>query len=411
MPNGADLLLGPVAAADRRGVRRRRQPGGPEPAGAVRHAARWTAPTRSTRGRETWREQPRPARTGRWYPGQVELADGRIVDPVGLRRGRAPGARTSSWRSSRPRPERGGVGTIEPTTRRATATPASTRTCSRCPTGACWSLGGPDRGDVRACSTRRGWTRCARQRVDELPAARPTGPRRRQRGRCWPRGASRHVARDAARRLHGQRRRRIDRRRRTQTLEPAQGWPGSTAPGIPTHRGRALLRQRRPAARRLAGGGRRRRRASADDGTDGRTTPAATRSSSRSSCCGPGVDTAWTLGPPQQKWRSYHSTARAAARRPRAVGRRRLLDSATQARPRVGGPMDVRRDLLAAVPVRRRPARAAPLIEDAPVARARTARRSASGVARRQAARGARGAGRDDARRGHEPAAASCSRR
>ena len=71
----------------------------------------------------------------------------------------------------------------------------------------------------------------------------------------------------------------------------------------------------------------------------------------------PGVDSAWRLGPAQRKWRSYHSTAVLLPGRPRALGRRRLLEHAGPAGPdgqagrgdgRPGG------DLLAAVPVRRR---------------------------------------------------------
>ena len=82
----------------------------------------------------------------------------------------------------------------------------------------------------------------------------------------------------------------------------------------------------------------------------------------------PGIDTAWTLGPPQRKWRAYHSTAL-------LLPDGRVLSAGddywhlgTQARPQGGSPMDVGEiysppylfdgDQLAP----------RPLIEDAPVA-------------------------------------------
>ena len=91
----------------------------------------------------TWREQPRP-RHGRWYPSQVELADGRIAilagyDEVGN------GAKNLELEVFTPAAERGGVGTM-------TYHPAGNRDTGFYPhlftlrDGRVF-LGGPDRGD------------------------------------------------------------------------------------------------------------------------------------------------------------------------------------------------------------------------------------------------------------------------
>ena len=92
----------------------------------------------------TWREQPRP-RHGRWYPSQVELADGRIAILAGYDEVGNGTPRTSSWRSSRPRPSAAASG-------RMTYHPAGNRDTGFYPhlftlrDGRVF-LGGPDRGD------------------------------------------------------------------------------------------------------------------------------------------------------------------------------------------------------------------------------------------------------------------------
>ena len=124
----------------------------------------------------TWREQPRP-RHGRWYPSQVELADGRIAILAGFDEA-GSGNKNIEMEVFTPAAERGGRRARSTTTRRATATRRSTRTCSRCKDGRVL-LGGPDRARLRAarpggagrrsCPAARG--RASRRRTSTASAA------------------------------------------------------------------------------------------------------------------------------------------------------------------------------------------------------------------------------------------------
>ena len=169
-------------------------------------------------------------------------------------------------------------------------------------------LGGPDTGDsglldparARPLIAGSAWTSFARTNAYRVGGN----------AILWPQGAPGDTPRDAARRLHVHVPRAATRSptpRPSTPPTPAAGWTLNGA-GIPAHERRPLLRQRRPAARRLAGRGRR-RRGPARRRHRRRTTPAATSGSSRSSCCGPARTTRGGSGPPQRKWRAYHSTA------------------------------------------------------------------------------------------------------
>ena len=124
-----------------------------------------------------WTEQPRP-RHGRWYPSQVELADGRIAilagyDEVGQ------GNKNIELEVFTPAAERGGVGTLDyyPAGNRDTAFYPHLFTLKD---GRVF-LGGPDKGDSGILDPAELEDNAAdRQCMDELPAHEPV-PRRRQR--------------------------------------------------------------------------------------------------------------------------------------------------------------------------------------------------------------------------------------
>ena len=304
---------------------------------------------------ETWREQPRP-RHGRWYPSQVELADGRIAilagyDEVGL------GAKNLELEVFTPAAERGGVGTM-------TYHPAGNRDTGFYPhlftlrDGRVF-LGGPVRGDsglldpagLNSLLPGSAWTNFTRTTEDRVGGN----------AILWPQG----VPGDMRVTLLGG-----YRYLRTATRSPTPR--PSRAAGCSTARASLACRSVAPTATSSSSRTARWSRSAAAPAsaatTPTSTTPAATSASSRSSCCDPGSTRRGRSG------RRSASGARITRPRcccPTAGSCRRATTtgtSATQARPQGGSPMDVGEiysppylfdgDQLAP----------RPLIEDAPVA-------------------------------------------
>ena len=109
---GAAVLLRPVAARRRPAVRGRREPrlpGRPRRDHAGLARARPRVHVRSLEPH--WREQPRP-RHGRWYPSQVQLPDGRIAILAGFDE-HGQGGKNIEMEVFTPAAQRGGVGTHE----------------------------------------------------------------------------------------------------------------------------------------------------------------------------------------------------------------------------------------------------------------------------------------------------------
>jgi hypothetical protein len=276
---------------------------------------------------ETWREQPRP-RHGRWYPSQVELADGRIAilagyDEVGL------GDKNLELEVFTPAAERGGLGTM-------TYHPAGNRDTAFYPhlftlrDGRVF-LGGPDRADsglldpagLDSLLPGSAWTSFAPTHEYRVGGN----------AILWPQGAPGDMRVTL---LGGYRYQDSNAVADTETFD--DGWVRNGA-GIPAMRvGRSYGNVvQLPDGTLLAVGGGAGQR---DDGTDVNYTGGDERLK-QVELLRPGIDTAWTLGPPQRKWRAYHSTAL-------LLPDGRVLSAGddywhlgTQARPEGGEPMDV----------------------------------------------------------------------
>ena len=255
----------------------------------------------------------------------------------------------------------------------------STRTCSRCATAA--SSSAAPTAATPACSTRRRSTRWSRAAPGRASAARTTTASAATRS-CGRR------ARPATMRVtllggytytppgrrRGRRHRDLRRRARLDAQRRRH----------PAHERRPLLRQRRPAPRRRAGGDRRRRRPARR--RHRRQLHRRRRAAQAGRAAAPRGRRGLDARPAAAQVARLPLDRAAAAGRPRSCRRATTTGtSATQARPQ-GGESDGRgRDLLAAVPVRRRPARAAAADRGRAGRGARTARRSASASAMRRA--------------------------
>ncbi len=303
---------------------------------------------------ETWREQPRP-RHGRWYPSQVELADGRIAilagyDEVGL------GAKNLELEVFTPAAERGGVGTM-------TYHPAGNRDTGFYPhlftlrDGRVF-LGGPVRGDsglldpagLNSLLPGSAWTNFTRTTEDRVGGN----------AILWPQGVPGDMRVTL---LGGYRYQDGNAVADTETFEGGWVLNGAGIPRMQVGRSYGNVVQLPDSSLVAIGGGAGQR----GDDTDVNYTGGDERLK-QVELLRPGIDTAWTLGPPQRKWRAYHSTAL-------LLPDGRVLSAGddywhlgTQARPQGGSPMDVGEiysppylfdgDQLAP----------RPLIEDAPVA-------------------------------------------
>jgi hypothetical protein len=249
----------------------------------------------------TWQEQPRP-RHGRWYPSQVELADGRIAilagfDEVGQ------GNKNIELEVFTPAAERGGIGTLDyyPAGNRDTAFYPHLFTLKD---GRVF-LGGPDKADsglldpagLNGLVPGGAWasfTPTNQYRVGGnailWPQGAPGDTRVTLLGGYTYDGAGGVAVKD------------------TETFDteaPAAGWTVNSS-GIPAmNSGRSYGNVvQLPNGELVAVGGGAGKAGSADvnfTGGDQRLKQV--------ELLRPGIDDAWRLGPAQQKWRAYHSTA------------------------------------------------------------------------------------------------------
>jgi hypothetical protein len=251
----------------------------------------------------TWREQPKPRR-GRWYPSQVQLADGRIAILAGLDETGTGGAKNLELEVFTPPRERGGIGTM-------THHPAGDRDTAfyphlfTLPSGKVL-LAGPGQNDsalldpaaLDGLVTGSAWT--------DLPGT--STLRIGGNAVLWPQGAEHdarvtllggfHLAPQGG-----------DAVRDTETLDadaPASGWTlnGDGIPAMNVARSYGNVVQLPNGALVAIGGG----AGSAYNEGDANWT-AGNQELKRVELLRPGVDDHWTLGPAQQKWRAYHSTA------------------------------------------------------------------------------------------------------
>ena len=250
----------------------------------------------------TWREQPKPRR-GRWYPSQVQLADGRIAIIAGFDE-TGTGVKNLELEVFTPAAERGGLGTM-------THHPAGDRDTAfyphlfTLPNGKVL-MGGPDRNDsalldpaaLDGLATGSAWT--------ELPdtnAYRIGGN-----AVLWPQGAE-HDSRVTLLggftfAAHGG-----DAVRDTETFDadaPEDGWAlnGAGIPAMNVGRSYGNVIQLPNGELLAVGGG-----AGSYYNEGDVNWTAGNQELKRVELLRPGLDDQWTLGPAQRKWRAYHSTA------------------------------------------------------------------------------------------------------
>jgi hypothetical protein len=283
----------------------------------------------------TWTEQPRP-RHGRWYPSQVELADGRIAILAGYNE-TGDGTKNIEMEVFTPAATRGSVGQL-------TYYPAGDRDTAFYPhlftmPGGKVLLGGPDKhdsglldplllGDQNA-TPGSAWTTFAPTKVDRVGGN----------AILWPQGASG----DTRVTLLGGYYYTPDGGDATadtetfDTADPQLGWTlnGAGIPAMNVGRSYGNLVQLPDGELVAVGGG-----AGLRDDTGTNYTAGDSRLK-QVELLRPGVDAAWRLGPPQRKWRAYHSTAM-------LLPDGRILSAGddywylgTEARPQGGDPMDV----------------------------------------------------------------------